>query len=151
MSDVFQAFRGVLTRRAAWADINIEPYIARIEDGAQQSRGVGISVSDDTPLGERRFRGGSSNLRRADISVAVMTRTYAETEALVQDLSAIETSWTRPQRWMSAALTGPAQVGDPMPVAILATSYRIATITRLETAERYYRGAVSIEITYRRL
>ena len=149
MSDLFRAMSGMLKQRAAWSDFTPEPYIARIEDGASLNRGVGINISTDQAAGERRFRGGSSTLNRADVSVAISTQQYLETEALVEDLSKIQYDWGRPQLWSSTPIPN-RDVGDPPDVALLVLSYRIGSIDRSKTAEHYYRATVPIELTYRR-
>ena len=144
MSVVFDALRGHLLGQAAFSGITVSPYIARIEDGAAQSRGVSISVSDEGPFGERRFRGRASSLNQATVSVAINTKDYAETERLVAWFTDLDRNWRRPVKWRSQ----PASDGTVLDIAVL--SFSVLGVAREETAERYFRATVNFEITYRR-
>ena len=143
MSVIFDALRGHMQTQTEFAGISIEPYIARIEDGAPQSRGVSISVSDEGPYGERRFRAGQSRLKQANVSVAVNSKEYAETESMVRWFTDLDANWSRPRVWRAPAV-GSASAFD---IAVL--TFIISGVAREETAERYFRATINFAVTYR--
>ena len=109
----------------------------------QQSRGVGISVADESPFGERRLRGRRSSLRSVRANVAVMTKDYAATESMVKWFTDLDAEWGRPRLWSVNRESRENRVD----ISVLA--FTVTGVGREETAERYFRATIGLELTYR--